>query len=809
VPYGRCRRRKIISQSGDRPQKPRQHDLFHTEACADGREDSAAPLTTGVILAITIDLAALGNGTFTIHDDGTPGNATSVVRDPAGNIVATFAHPADALTILSRPGQSLDVNFTESLSTANFTVGSLTDAAVRPDDIQIGGVSTSGAVTLAANGAITEFGGDAAPDITAGSVVFSAGSGVGTGANAIETRTGLLEAETTTGGITLSNTGALTIGGLTSEVAGLDVASSGNLKLTNVGSIVLADETGTQTIHGANTAGNVTLIARGAYSDITSSVNQDAISAAGGSVALTAGRDVAFGTAGLDYDNDVRARDNLTITAGRDVRVDGFADLASDGFGTGSGGDVEVNAGGDIRVQNTTGTDGSIGAEGAAGGNTTLNAGPDGFVILLATSQATLFSSSGDVTVHADHMVVAASAGITANTGSVTLLPATEGWAVDLGSGSDSAFALELSDAELNRIFSPTLNVGGASAGDLRVLAALTPANVQNLALESATDITIGAALTVSQMLSLVAGDNLFQTGGTMTAAVLSAQVDNLGNDGNLGGFGGFGGVGPGTITLSGNAQADTLRGAEDVAQTVRGRAGNDTIYSSGEGSYFGDAGDDLIFAGLTGIVAEMLDGGAGIDTLDTTSYDGDYEVDMVTGATNWGETFVNFEKIITGDGRDHVTGTDGDNSLQTRAGDDTLAGGGGDDSLVGGGGADLLEGGAGQDTLRGGSHQDVFRFRDGDLGATRPLADLVADFNQAAGERIHLAAIDANTNVASNQAFIWIGNGAFTGAARQLHYVQQGGKTFIEGDTNGDGAADFAIALTGTINLVAADIVL
>jgi Ca2+-binding RTX toxin-like protein len=208
--------------------------------------------------------------------------------------------------------------------------------------------------------------------------------------------------------------------------------------------------------------------------------------------------------------------------------------------------------------------------------------------------------------------------------------------------------------------------------------------------------------------------------------------------------------------------------------------------------------------------VPEVLDGGAGIDTLDTTSYIEAYVIDMATGATNFSyESFVNFENIRTGNGSDTITGTAAANVIQTGDGDDTIDGGAGDDSLSGGEHEDVITGGAGKDTLTGGGDRDVFRFNDGDLGALRPLSDVVTDFSQAAGERIHLAAVDANTNVDGNQAFVWIGNGAFTGVARQLHYVQQGGKTFVEGDTDGDGAADFFITLTGTIDLVAADIAL
>jgi hypothetical protein len=82
-------------------------------------------------MSITIDLSSLANGTYTVEDDGTPGNGVSIIRDSIGNIVSTFAHPADALTILGKAGQNLNVNITDSLTTADFTVGSLTIPSVR------------------------------------------------------------------------------------------------------------------------------------------------------------------------------------------------------------------------------------------------------------------------------------------------------------------------------------------------------------------------------------------------------------------------------------------------------------------------------------------------------------------------------------------------------------------------------------------------------------------------------------------------------------------------------------------------------
>ena len=79
---------------------------------------------------------------------------------------------------------------------------------------------------------------------------------------------------------------------------------------------------------------------------------------------------------------------------------------------------------------------------------------------------------------------------------------------------------------------------------------------------------------------------------------------------------------------------------------------------------------------------------------------------------------------------------------------------------------------------------------------------DHILDF--AAGtDKIELTRVDANTFVAGDQAFSWIGANAFTGSgaasAGQLRAYQNGNNWFVEGDTNGDGAADLVIQLTVT----------
>jgi serralysin len=640
-----------------------------------------------------LNLIFTQSGNYTIEDDGIPGNNTSVIKDGSGVVVFTFAHPADSLSFTAGvPGVNITVNITDSLGAANFTIGDLTNAAVTPESIAIRNVQTTGIVTLVANGAITEAGSDAAPDIVAGQVILSAGTGIGAG-NAIETQTSAFEAETNTGGIAIGNFGAVQIGGISDDVDGLEVTTSGDINFTNYGTILLGDDTGTESVRGG-ASGNVILNALGFDSDIIANADNDAITVPGGSLFLSAGRDIGFGIIGSNFDNDVRAAGAIIINAGRDFLIDGFSDLASDDFLAGTGGNVNITAGRNIQVRSVAGTDGSIFANGNAGADVILTTGVNGAVVV---DPASIFgapqpvaSNSGDVLINADRLLINSSSGIGAPLGQVVIVPRTAGRSILLGSAGDAAFAIELSNAELARIFTPNLRIGDGNSGQLSVINAVSFTNAPNVTLRTGTDISINAALSLTGALSLNAGDNLLGLSGTINAGSVSAIVDEGGNEGALGQFP-IGVTASGGILLNGGGGGDTLRGAESVEQTVHGNGGNDSIFSSGEGHYFGDGGDDRMLAGLSsGLVPEVLDGGIGVDTLDTTSFGGSYVINLATGVTNFDyESFVNFENVITGGGNDTITGSAANNGITSGGGNDVLDGAGGADTMVGGLGDD------------------------------------------------------------------------------------------------------------------------
>lgn len=187
---------------------------------------------------------------------------------------------------------------------------------------------------------------------------------------------------------------------------------------------------------------------------------------------------------------------------------------------------------------------------------------------------------------------------------------------------------------------------------------------------------------------------------------------------------------------------------------------------------------------------------GEGILGIDTLSFDGSAETNgafVILGGAGG-------DVLGAGALADHVEGGNGD---------DILLGYNGADTLIGGRGGDRLVGGYGQDVMTGGANGDRFVFADAtETGATQATADRITDFATGA-DRIDVRAIDADADTAGNQNFAFVGAAVFTGVAGQLRYSAVAGGLLIEGDTTGDGVADFAIKLDGATTLAAGDFVL
>jgi VCBS repeat-containing protein len=295
------------------------------------------------------------------------------------------------------------------------------------------------------------------------------------------------------------------------------------------------------------------------------------------------------------------------------------------------------------------------------------------------------------------------------------------------------------------------------------------------------------------------------------------------------------------TVTINGlDSPEDVIRGSAN-ADTITGIAGASEVIDLSQGGAdtvsAGD-GDDLIFYGSEFTPDDRNDGGSGTDTLSLLgSYDLTFDADDLVGieklqllagnstdsagaAASYNLTTVdgtvgaeglfitatslrenealNFNGTAETDGAFNIRSGAGDDILAAGAKADRLNGGSGDDQLFGLAGNDTLIGGLGTDVLRGGGGKDIFRFESADdSSAVDGEEDRIVDF-QRGFDKIDLSAIDADETARGNQEFTFVGDAGFSSKAGELRSSAIGeGRWLVQGDTDGDGAADFAILVT------------
>jgi Ca2+-binding RTX toxin-like protein len=166
----------------------------------------------------------------------------------------------------------------------------------------------------------------------------------------------------------------------------------------------------------------------------------------------------------------------------------------------------------------------------------------------------------------------------------------------------------------------------------------------------------------------------------------------------------------------------------------------------------------------------------------------------------------VEIEDASGGGGKDIIIGNDARNTLAGNGGNDAMAGLDGSDNLLGGAGRDVLIGGAAGDRLNGGGGADAFVYQSlSDSGLTKDSQDRIIGFNSGS-DVIDLRTLDAMTGGTADDAFVYIGNTAFSGAEGQLRWAEAGTGVVVSGDITGDGVADFKILLVGISSLIEAD---
>jgi len=211
--------------------------------------------------------------------------------------------------------------------------------------------------------------------------------------------------------------------------------------------------------------------------------------------------------------------------------------------------------------------------------------------------------------------------------------------------------------------------------------------------------------------------------------------------------------------------------------------------------------GYELLFA--TGAGAKQISFGlAGTVTVDVVLASTNVKIDVVNGNEVWTDSSITgtssnvVEIHALGIRQVHLEGADVAQAMYGNRVANILEGNGGDDTLDGGGG---------KDELRGGADSDTFVFDNGDTGKTNAKADTIVDFLQGT-DTIDLEPWDADSKKKNDQDFEFIGTQKFHKDAGELRFVQDGGDTFIQGDTNGDGKADFIIRVQGTVNFASTD---
>lgn len=251
---------------------------------------------------------------------------------------------------------------------------------------------------------------------------------------------------------------------------------------------------------------------------------------------------------------------------------------------------------------------------------------------------------------------------------------------------------------------------------------------------------------------------------------------------------------------LTGGSGNDSITG--DAGNNVlRGGLGNDTIDGdAGVDSLYGEGGNDILSIGFGG-TGHIVDGGAGIDTVDFSYSFSNWAIDLVAKSAMIGidnfASLTDIENVIGGSGKDTITGDtganelsggaaadvliggDGNDTLNGDAGNDSLSGEAGDDSLLGGADNDTLDGGADNDTLSGGDGNDSLL---GGLGVDSLYGNAGHDHLDGGEGNDFIDGADGNDTLRGGA-----GNDNLTGGAGTNRFYGGEGSDYALGGTGSD----------------------
>ena len=493
-------------------------------------------------------------GNNVVVNSGSAGTEAGNITDLTGNQLPGL--PGNqTLTFQSGTGAGLVGNIT--LQDVNLQ-GANESIVVSANGSVVTGVLSAGtflaptklanATITAATGSISE-GGIFQGPIFATNLALSAATGVGTAGPTLPTQATNLVARTASGGIVISNTGALNVGFTGDPFQGVQVTgASGTIQIDNSGSLTVSEL--------VKAPGSITLNANGATSDATIQAGVDGVFSTGATATIHAGRNLTLGTPVLF--GDVHGQ-GVVLDAGGDIVVDNRTLVNADGAAG-----TLATAGGDFKMLHAilnssrlaaNGT-GPISIQTGAGHTFTLDSGLGGAIA----------TNGGNITISADDMVI--NDGINTS-GVVTLQQAgTTARPIDLGLGT-TPNSLGLSAAELTPIGAGSVIIGRAdNAGSITLTAPITPTGTNTLTLTTGGSILDGTA---GEQADITVA-NLTMNAGVAVGAGGNGDIDIDVATLNAGRTNAAAGV---TMFIS-----ETFAGTVKVGQ-IDGGAGNVTLSSS------------------------------------------------------------------------------------------------------------------------------------------------------------------------------------------------------------------------------------
>ncbi|QCN98175.1 filamentous hemagglutinin N-terminal domain-containing protein (plasmid) [Azospirillum argentinense] len=438
-------------------------------------------------------------------------------------------------------------------------VGGLNSFAFRGDrNIQVGTVN-AGAGSVALTSTAGNITGTGASLLTGGALTLTArgssgsNGAIGTSSQVLNTAGASLTATAGSGGINLSNTGALTLANLTSGgfttiaatgnlTVGAVAIGSNTLTLTSSGGSILNDADASTTISSyslvLNAAGSIgtsgTALTAGSY-------NIDATSGAGG-VFLTTSGSAVLGSI-VSTNGDVAITTGGTTTIGTITSANGTSSIAVTANGTVSditATTVDAGAAGNVTLTTANGSISALSGT-ITGDNVTLTAGGSTSTVMVNTAakRLTVTNNAGNVTVMQTGAVTVDN--ITSTGSSISLT--VNGGAATLGTIKTTAGAISVTatggailgkDAN-NRLSANAISLStdgaiGSFGTHLRTsTGSLTLSNVGDLYLDNSGVILTGLSITnrhvggAANALELTSEYFNFVVGDNGTATILEA----------------------------------------------------------------------------------------------------------------------------------------------------------------------------------------------------------------------------------------------------------------------------------------------